>query len=296
LIVSTKGRNPLSERKYISNEEPIAGDIPMVVMVNEHSASASEVVVGALQDLDRAVVVGNKTFGKGLVQTVANLTNNSSLKITTAKYYTPSGRCIQKVDYMHMSKEGVFAIKPDSLKEHFRTLNGRDMVEAGGITPDSIVANDSSNSYINELTRKLYLFKFAAKYVNANKNKENFGLSLPDAAKEFKKYLKDQKFEYKNDVKKKLEDINKLVSSKNYSTEFMNQLKTLEKSIKSENKKEFDRNEKIIYQMLETEIMGIWKGDTERIGNKLKYDIQIKAAVDILHDKKLYNKFLSIKN
>jgi carboxyl-terminal processing protease len=296
LIVSTKGRNPISERKYTSNEEPIAGDIPMVALVNEQSASASEVVVGALQDLDRAVVVGNKTFGKGLVQTVTTLTNNTSLKITTAKYYTPSGRCIQKVDYMHRNKDGVFAIKPDSLREHFRTLNGRDVVEAGGITPDSIVANDSTNSYINELIRKSHIIKFSIKYVNANKNKENFVLSMPDVMREFKKYLKEKNFEYRNDIEKRLDDINKLASSKNYSPEFMNQLKLMEKSVKNESDKEFDRNEKLISKVLETEIIGTWKGETERIGNMLRYDNQLKVAVDILHDKKLYNKFLSIKN
>jgi carboxyl-terminal processing protease len=296
LIVSTKGRTPISERKYVSNEEPIAGDIPMVALVNEQSASSSEVVVGSLQDLDRAVIVGNKTFGKGLVQTVTGLSNNTSLKITTAKYYTPSGRCIQKIDYMHKNNEGVFAIKPDSLKEHFKTLNGRDMLEAGGIYPDSIVLNDSVSGYVYELIRKSHIFKFSVQYVNANRKDENFVLSMPNVMKEFKKYLKDKKFEYKNDIEKKLNDISKLASLQNYSSEFMNQLKAMEKSVKNENEKEFERNEKLISQLLETEILGIWKGEPERIANRLKYDNQLKVATDILHNKKLYNKLLSIKN
>jgi len=295
-IVSTKGRNPVSERQFVSNEEPIAGNIRMVALVNEQSASSSEVVVGALQDLDRAVIVGNKTFGKGLVQTVVSLTNNSSLKITTAKYYTPSGRCIQKIDYMYKNNEQIFAIKPDSLKEHFKTLNGRDMLEAGGIYPDSVVPNDSLSSYVNELIRRAYIFKFAVQYVNANKKKENFVLPLPTIMKEFKNYLKEQNFEYKNEIGKRLEDISKLASANNYSSDFMNQLKAIEKSVKLESGKEFDRNEKAISQVLETEIMGIWKGETERIANGLKYDSQLKVAVDIVHDKKLYNKLLNIKN
>jgi carboxyl-terminal processing protease len=119
---------------------------------------------------------------------------------------------------------------------------------------------------------------------------------MPDVMKEFRKYLADQKFEYKSDIEKRLDDINKLASAKNYSSEFMNQLKSMERAVKVESDKEFDRNEKVISQLLETEIVGIWKGETERIANRLKYDNQFKVAVDILHDKKLYNKFLGIKN
>jgi len=121
-------------------------------------------------------------------------------------------------------------------------------------------------------------------------------LSLPTIMKEFKNYLKEQNFEYKNEIEKRLEDINKLASANNYSSEFMNQLKAIEKSVKLESGKEFDRNEKAISQVLETEIMGIWKGEAERIANGLKYDSQLKVAVDIVHDKKLYNKLLNIKN
>lgn len=296
LIVSTKGRQPDSEKKFYSDEEPIAGDIPMVVLVNNHSASASEIVAGAIQDLDRGVIIGNKTFGKGLVQTITGLTYNSSLKITTAKYYTPSGRCIQKIDYMHKNKDGVFSMKPDSLKQHFRTLRGRDVVEAGGINPDSTVIPDSTDEFVSELIRRAMLFKFAVSYSNdKKKNGLDFKMSNEVVAG-FRNYLKEKKFDFKDAAEKKLGEIIQIASAKKYSKEFISELKLLEKSVKSERDKDFDRNEKIIKQLLEVEIIGVMRGQTEQIAAGLVYDNQLKAAVDILKNKKMYNKFLNIKN
>ncbi len=134
MIVSTKGRSQETDKKYIPAEEPILPTAPVIVLTDRGSASASEIVSGALQDLDRAVVVGTRTFGKGLVQTILPLDYGAQLKITTARYYTPSGRCIQEIDYMHKDKNGVFAVTPDSLRKEFHTAHGRKVFEHGGVT------------------------------------------------------------------------------------------------------------------------------------------------------------------
>jgi carboxyl-terminal processing protease len=197
---------------------------------------------------------------------------------------------------MHKNKDGVFSLKPDSLKQHFRTLHGRDVVEAGGIYPDSTVMQDSTNEFLSELVRRAVIFKFAVAYANANKNIQSDFTITENILKEFKNYLKEKKFEYKDETEKKLNEISQLASSKKYSREFMNEIKLLEKSAKSEKDKDFERSDREIKMMLENEIVGVAKGQTEQIANSLKYDNQLKIAVNILKNKKLYNKFLNIRN
>ena len=164
LVVSTHGRKSDSERKYYSSETPILKDVPTAVLVNRFSASASEIVGGAIQDLDRGVIIGTRTFGKGLVQTITRLSENASLKITTARYYTPSGRCIQEVDYWHRDGEGNVTTKPDSLRREFRTAHNRRVWESGGILPDTVVSDTIRNMFLEELNRKSMLFKYANHY------------------------------------------------------------------------------------------------------------------------------------
>ena len=169
MIVSTKGRSQETDKKYYSTEEPILPTAPVIVLTDRGSASASEIVSGALQDLDRAVVVGTRTFGKGLVQTILPLDYGAQLKITTARYYTPSGRCIQEIDYMHKDKNGVFAVTPDSLRKEFHTAHGRKVFEHGGVTPDSVVKEVDEGPMVKELQRRSLFFKFVNKYVADHK-------------------------------------------------------------------------------------------------------------------------------
>src|SRR3989338_1356509 len=161
LVVSTRGRKPETERKYFSTEQPMLPDMPLAVLVNENSASASEIVAGAIQDLDRGVIVGTRTFGKGLVQTISRLTETASLKITTARYYTPSGRCIQELDYAHRTRDGEASVVPDSLRRLFQTRNHRPVLEAGGIHPDTLVPLPEAGPLIAALVRKAMFFKYA---------------------------------------------------------------------------------------------------------------------------------------
>jgi carboxyl-terminal processing protease len=295
IIVSTKGRKADSEKKYISDEEPIATDISLVVLVNNQSASASEIVAGAIQDLDRGLIVGNKTFGKGLVQSIVNLSYNSSLKVTTAKYYTPSGRCIQKIDYMHKGKDGLFLIIPDSLKKHFKTINGRDVTEAGGILPDSVVIIDSTSDYTSELIRKAMFFKFAVQFAITHKELEKDFKVTDNLISDFEKFLKSKNFEYKDESEKKMEELWKIAKSKDYSVAFMGHLKEMEKQIKVEKENEFVRNKDEIKYNLEFEIVGNLKGQTEQIAYSVNYDKQVLTAIKLLNNKKLYSKILNIK-
>ncbi|MGQ9644078.1 MAG: S41 family peptidase, partial [Ignavibacterium sp.] len=166
LIVSTKGREATSEKKYFAKEEPIVPNEMLVVLINENSASASEIVAGAIQDHDRGVILGTQSFGKGLVQTITPVTYNTSLKITTAKYYTPSGRCIQKIDYSKKNK--VFSTPLIEEKSEFITDNQRKVYSAGGITPDTLVKQEIEGEITKELLAKGIIFDFADKYFYSN--------------------------------------------------------------------------------------------------------------------------------
>src|ERR1041384_1457247 len=198
LVVSTRGRKPESERKFFVTEEPMLPDVPLALLVNRNSASASEIVAGAIQDLDRGIIIGTRTFGKGLVQTITPLSYNTQLKITTAKYYTPSGRCIQEIDYMHRNKDGVFAITPDSLRRVFKTLKGRKQFESGGIQPASLVPEPVRSDVYSDLLRKSMYFKFATRFVT-NKKEQPAILNDDTLFSQFKEFLAAQKFTFQDE-------------------------------------------------------------------------------------------------
>lgn len=192
LVVSTRGRSSDADHEYTSEQEPVAADIPLVVMVNRESASASEIVAGALQDLDRALIVGTRTYGKGLVQTVTALPYNTSLKITTAKYYTPSGRCIQEIDYGHR-KGDLFIPFPDSTKKIFFTAKKRPVLEEGGITPDSVVLENSLSDLVVALERK-NMFRL---FFNRLPDTSSLVAATPELLEEqFFQYLREIKYQY----------------------------------------------------------------------------------------------------
>ncbi len=188
LIVSTRGKELSSEKKYFAIEEPLVGKEKLIVLINGSSASASEIVAGAMQDHDRAVILGTQSFGKGLVQTITPLSFNTSLKITTAKYYTPSGRCIQKIDY---SKNNQVIPDPDSLQQdQFSTDNKRVVYSAGGITPDTTVKNGIESDLLKDLLAKGIIFNFADKYYYQNVDIDFNKISKDKILSEFKKYLR----------------------------------------------------------------------------------------------------------
>jgi len=296
LIVSTRGRKNASERSYASSETPMLRDIPLVVLVNRFSASASEIVSGAIQDLDRGIIVGTRTFGKGLVQTITPLSEHSSLKMTSAKYYTPSGRCIQEIDYGHRDGDGNGTTVPDSLKHEFRTAHGRRVWESGGILPDTIVTDSLHSAFLDELNRKAMFFKYANRYVAENK-------TIPDSfeitnkqIEQFDAFLKEKGFECEEEGEAKLQELRMLAADSRYDKSFVDGIEKLESILKGDKIRQIYRYQEEIRATLKTEILARIKGDKARFESTFSRDKQLQTAIGILQSKKIYDKFLGMKD
>ncbi len=288
LVVTTKGRRPDAEKQYTSSEEPLLPETPLVILTDRASASASEIVAGALQDLDRGLVLGTRTFGKGLVQTILPLNYGAQLKLTTARYYIPSGRSIQEIDYMQKRKDGVFATVPDSLKRAFKTKNGRTVYEHGGITPDSTVDPDDPGPMVKELHRKALFFKFANTYFAEHKNEPFTGVNDRVLA-EFKKYLEGQKFDYKEESDGKVSELRQIAERSRYSAEILADLDLLSAALEKEKERGFDRYKNAIARELNIEMMARAHGETGRIAASLQGDRQLETAVKLLQNPKTYS-------
>jgi carboxyl-terminal processing protease len=288
LIVSTKGRRPEAERKYNSTEDPILSSTPLIVLTDRNSASASEIVAGSLQDLDRALIVGTRSFGKGLVQTIVPLNYGAQLKITTARYYIPSGRSIQEIDYMHRDKNGIFIVTPDSLKRTFKTANGRKVFELGGITPDSVVERVDLGPMVRELQRKSLIFKFANRYVNEHKS-DSLATVTPEVLSAFKSYLEKEKFDFQEEADKRMKDLQEIAEKGHYNNDVFTELKTLAATLDREKTRGFERYGDHIRQELHVELMGRLKSEKGRIGTSLKYDNQVLTAMGILKNPGQFN-------
>jgi carboxyl-terminal processing protease len=287
MIVSTRGRRTDAEKKYSSAEEPMVPLLPLAVLTDRGTASASEIVSGSLQDMDRAVIVGTRTFGKGLVQTIVPLNYGSQLKITTARYYTPSGRSIQEIDYLHKDRGGVFAVVPDSLRREFKTLHGRKVFELGGVSPDSIVQDTDVGPMIHELFRKALFFKFANKYVATHNNVDAIVVNQ-DILNSFQKFLNEEKFDYQEDTEGKLRDLRKQADQLHYAAEALSDLDLLSAALEKEKKRGFERYKDHIAAELAIELMARKKGEQGRIAESLKGDPQLNTAIGILKNSNLY--------
>ncbi|NTV45017.1 MAG: S41 family peptidase [Chlorobiales bacterium] len=296
-IVTTRGRDSLKIRTYASTSEPLLKDIPVAVLINNASASASEIVAGAIQDLDRGVVVGSRSFGKGLVQTITRLPYNTSLKITTAKYYTPSGRLIQEVDYFQRNKrEGkrnVIQNASDTNRVAYKTKAGRVVYGGGGISPDVLVKERELSNLEKQLMRKSLFFKFANRFRSENPSlPKNFKVT-DDLLVSFKRYLKEQKFEYEYETEQALNELSDKFSKQNYPDAARQKLKDLRASVLLEKEKDFDRQKDIILNELDQEIA--LRYDSERAKRvSFKYDAQFHEAVNVLKDSKRYQALLTV--
>ncbi len=294
LIVSTRGKDPNSEKKYFALEEPLVGSEKLIVLVNGNSASASEIVAGAIQDHDRGIILGTQSFGKGLVQTITPLSFNTSLKITTAKYYTPSGRCIQKIDY---SKDNQVIPDPDSLKkDEFSTDNKRIVYSAGGITPDTTVNNSVEGDLLKDLLAKGLLFNFADKYYYQNVNLDYLKLNDEKILTEFKKFLSEVNYVYESDVEKKINEVIKHLKENHNSKNLNQTLAKLNSEIKELFEDEFSVSKSEILSEIKGELAQRFLGNIGGIKERLKFDKQFNTAIALFKDQDNYVKLLSNGN
>ncbi|HTS00585.1 MAG TPA: S41 family peptidase, partial [Bacteroidota bacterium] len=256
------------------------------------SASASEIVAGSLQDLDRGLIVGTRTFGKGLVQTILPLDFGAQLKITTARYYIPSGRSIQEIDYQHRDRNGVFVTVPDSLRRGFHTLHGRKVFEYGGIAPDSVATEEDEGPMVRELQRRALIFKFANSYVAAHKGVD---VDSADAAiqNEFRAFLEKEKFDYQEDMEGKIGDLKTVAERSHYGRSVLDELDRLEVTLQKEKLRGFDRYRDHIANELTIELRARLHGDTGRIAASLRDDRQLRVAEALLKDHRTYERKLT---
>ncbi len=294
LIVTTKGRRSDAEKKYTANEEPMLGDAQLAVLVNKMSASASEIVAGGIQDLDRGVIVGTQTFGKGLVQTILPLSYNTSLKVTTARYYTPSGRCIQELDYSQKGKDGAVPVTPDSLRREYRTAHGRKVYEAGGILPDTVVTEDGQSQLMKELIQKAEFFKYATHFASEHKIlPENFELS-DSIFSDFKKYLQEEHFKYQEESETKVAELKEIAQKEKYGSGIFKDIDRILKDVSEEKANEFTRHADEIRQALAAELSSRYYGEQGRIRAGLKDDRQLRVAIELLKNEREYKRKLGV--
>ena len=297
LVVSTKGKIPENNLNYETLNAPIDTEIPVSVLINRGSASASEIVAGTLQDYDRGIVIGEKSYGKGLVQVSRPLSYNSQLKVTTAKYYTPTGRCIQVLDYTHRRDDGSVGSIPDSLKRVFKTTNGRTVYDGGGIDPDVKTEAREAHTLTQVLFEKGYLFDFAAQYVFNNPgpvDPKTFTLT-DDAYSRFLSWMKDKNYAYKSYLEYQLHQFTEEAKKEKYYTELKGQIDAMQARIGDSKKNELVLYKDEIKMLLEEEIVSHYHLEKGGIEAGFKYDDDIKKATEILHNTDQYKKLLNIQ-
>lgn len=293
-IVTVKGRDSLASRSYSSVEEPILGDVKMAVLIDGGTASASEIVAGAMQDHDRAIVVGENSYGKGLVQTLIPLSYNTSLKMTTARYYTPSGRSIQKINYSDKNK--VFEKAWNLQKKEYDTAHRRKVYSAGGILPDTVVKSESNSQLVQKLLADGMFFRFATYYYNNNQKTDFNKLSSDYLLKEFMSYIRSVNFNFVSRAEKLIDQLKTAVDEENLDKNFIEQLNKEKSQIDSHHSNEVEKYKNDIIFLIREELADRVNGRRGRIQESLKIDKQFSTALNILNKDKVYNKILKLVN
>ncbi len=294
-IVSTRGKIKQFDETYRAKNLPVDTQIPLIVLVNRGSASASEIVAGALQDIDRAVIIGTRTFGKGLVQTTRPLSYNSRLKVTTAKYYIPSGRCIQALDYSHRNEDGSVGFIPDSLISEYKTKNGRLVYDGGGISPDIEIKEDSPSQLTIELFTGFMFFDFSTRYYLTHDTLLPPGdFELTDSVYlDFIAFVKEQNFNYETKTDQALRALVKTAKNEKYYQFSENEFTALSKKLSRDLEQDMNAFSKEIKILLEESIVDRYYYRSGMIQSSLPYDIQIEKARELLENK---NKYIAILN
>jgi len=295
-IVSTRGKVKEWDKSHKAINPPVDLDIPIVVLVNRGSASASEIVSGSLQDLDRAVIIGQRSYGKGLVQQTRPLSYNCQLKVTVAKYYIPSGRCIQALDYSHRDDDGKVHKVADSLITAFKTKNGRTVYDGLGISPDIHIKPEKPSNIAYSLQNKNLIFDYASKYKSIHESLpvDAMKFRLTDAEyDDFVKYVSDKDYDYTTRSEKNLEDLKGIAEKEKYYEDVKTEYEALLNKIKHNKKDDLTKNKAEIKALLEEEIASRYYYQKGRIMAALKDDPEIISALDVLTSGTKYKEILS---
>ena len=282
LIVSAKGNTPESIREYHTTTEPIDTELPLIVLIDSGSASSSEIVAGALQDLDRAIIMGKRSYGKGLVQSIRPLPYNGQMKVTTAKYYTPSGRCVQAIDYSNRNEDGSVGHIPDSLTKEFRTASGRIVRDGGGITPDIEIEAPAYSRLVYSLVLSGVIDQYAIDYVRRHKSiptVEEYHFSDEDF-EDFIAFAKPQDFDYRSSAKTYYDKMKKELEEDGLADAMTDELKALEKALEMDKERFIRLKKDEIVPFLEEEIATRFWFQEAGVKVRLRYDDQLRTALE----------------
>lgn len=298
-LVKTRGKLKRANRDYTTTVEPIDSVMPVVVLVNGESASASEITSGSLQDLDRAVILGTRTYGKGLVQLSVDLSYNGQLKLTTGKYYIPSGRCIQAINYKH-ARGGYTEHIPDSLTKVFHTVGGREVRDGGGIKPDIVVRPDSLPNIayyltVNGLDSTEVLLDYEIDYIASHPTiapAADFEISDADY-EDFKRRVIESGFTYDPESERALKSLKKIVQFEGYYYDAKTEFENLEKKLKHDIARDLDMHRDVLKQIISSDIVAAYYFQSGAIENSLKHDKQVKEAFNLIKDTDKYKSVLN---
>ena len=298
MVVSMRGKAANANSVHPTTNDPVDLEIPLAVLVDGNSASASEIVAGAIQDYDRGVIIGERTFGKGLVQNILPLSYNTQMKVTIAHYYIPSGRCIQEIDYSH--KKDTTQAKADTLGKAFTTVGGRTVYEGHGITPDVKVKRDPYATVTAYLYGKNYIFDYANKFYSEHKSIDSANrFQIDDATyQDFMSFVNSKNFTYTTESEKAIEKLKKTAKEEGYLDKIQPQIEQLEKNFAAEKKNDLLSNRKDIEELLRSEIVGRYYYQKGRIVSSLNDDPDLERAFEILlntNGKDEYHSILSGK-
>lgn len=297
LLLSMKGKSKTLDRTYRATQSPIVPDLPLVILVNHNSASASEILSGAIQDLDRGIIVGTRTFGKGLVQTTHPLPYNGRLKLTTAKYYIPSGRSIQAIDYAHRNEDGSVSSIPDSLTTVYYTSKGRPVKDGGGILPDFVIEEEKIPTIIFYMEAKYIFFDFVTQWRSKHPQiapPSEFVLT-EDIYNEFKTFVKSKNFTYDLQSEKAMESLKAIMEFEGYMKTAYEEFYALEKMLKPDLDRDLDLHKELISKYLSMQIMKQYYYVKGQLIYELRNDPVLDKAKEIFLDKELYIKTLTNK-
>lgn len=294
-VVSTRGKLQQFDAVYRTVSDPVDTLIPIIVLTSRGSASAAEIVAGSIQDLDRGIILGQRTFGKGLVQATRPLSYNTQLKVTTAKYYIPSGRCIQALDYTHRNEDGSVGYVPDSLIHPFKTKVGRTVFDGGGIQPDVRADPETFSNIAISLVTKNQLFDYATLYMRQHDSiasPEKFRLSDNEYA-DFVEFLKDKDFDYQTESEEKLQELTAAAKRDRYYDQAKDQFDILKVKLAHDKNKDLQVFKEEIRELLSEEIISRYYYQKGRIEFALQSDTQLAKALDILHNPEQYRSILN---